>query len=172
MDVPIYGIPRSQNRVRTVHGHNSQSQVDVLSFQMCALPEIKYTKREIMTSLDVPVEHMNSGQGMATVIIMRKGEHSLSVVNKWNELGETETSSSLSDSDDDDSDYVESKVKSLGIKNVNKYIESKVSEIVSKIIAEKDKKSLKKLKIDSTDDDLTDNTVVKKTSSFKEKKHR
>ena len=53
---------------------------------MCALPEIKYTKRDLLTYLDVPVEDMKSGQCMATVIIMRKGEHSMSVVNKWNEL--------------------------------------------------------------------------------------
>jgi hypothetical protein len=65
---------------------NSQTEVDIISFQMCALPEIKYTKRDLLTYLDVPVEDMKSGQCMATVIIMRKGEHSISVVNKWNEL--------------------------------------------------------------------------------------
>jgi hypothetical protein len=53
---------------------------------MCDLPEIKYTKKELMTHLEVNTEDMSSGQCMATVIIMRKGEHSTSVVNKWYKL--------------------------------------------------------------------------------------
>ena len=40
---------------------NSQTEVDIISFQMCALPEIKYTKRDLLTCLDVPVEDMKSG---------------------------------------------------------------------------------------------------------------
>lgn len=65
---------------------NSQSEFDIISFQMCMLPEIKYTKRELLTFLSVSDEDKNSGQCMATVIIMRKGEHSLSVVNEWYKL--------------------------------------------------------------------------------------
>ena len=53
--------------------------------------------------------------------------------------GSCESTSILSDSDDDDSDYVEPK-KSSRIKNVSKYIENKVSEIVSKIISDNNKK--------------------------------
>ena len=53
---------------------------------MCLLPEIKYSKKVLMTYLDVNTEDMRSGQCMATVIIMRKGAHSLSVVNKWYNL--------------------------------------------------------------------------------------
>lgn len=65
---------------------NSQTKYDIISFQLCELPEIKYSKKDLLMHLEVPLEDMMSGQCMATVIIMRKGEHSLSVVNKWNEL--------------------------------------------------------------------------------------
>jgi hypothetical protein len=77
------GIERLNEYIKIL---NSQSKFDIISFQMCALPEIKYTKRDLMTYLEVPMEDMKSGQCMATVIIMRKGEHSLFIVNKWNEL--------------------------------------------------------------------------------------
>ena len=72
--------------------------------------------------------------------------------------GSCESTSILSDSDDDDSDYVEPK-KSSRIKNVSKYIENKVSEIVSKIISDKNKN----MESDSSSNDESSiETVVKK----------
>ena len=78
------GMERLNDYVKLL---NNQSEFDIISSQMCMLPEIKYSKRELMTYLDVNTEDMRSGQCMATVIIMRKGEHSLSIVNKWYKLG-------------------------------------------------------------------------------------
>lgn len=65
---------------------NSQSTFDIISFQMCMLAEKKYSKGELLKYLNVGDEDKNSGQCMATVIILRKGEHSTSVVNEWYKL--------------------------------------------------------------------------------------
>lgn len=64
----------------------NQNKHDIISFQMNHLHEVKYTKRELFDYLDTNIEHMNSGQCMATVLIMRKGEHSIKLVEEWYRL--------------------------------------------------------------------------------------
>ena len=55
----------------------------VLSFQMCHLPEIKYTKRALLSYLETNLDDMRSGQFMATVIIIKKNLHSMHIMNEW-----------------------------------------------------------------------------------------
>lgn len=64
---------------------NNQSEFDILSFQMHALSEVKYSKLALLEYLNINEIDRNSGQCMATVIILRKGKHSTTVVNKWYE---------------------------------------------------------------------------------------
>lgn len=61
---------------------NGQSEFDIISFQM-NLPEIKYSKKALLEYLNVNNEDKNSGQCNATVILVRKGNHSISVINEW-----------------------------------------------------------------------------------------
>ena len=61
---------------------NSQSKYDIISFQM-DLPEIKYSKLALLEYLKVNEEDKNSGQCNATVVLIRKGDHSLSVIKEW-----------------------------------------------------------------------------------------
>jgi hypothetical protein len=62
---------------------NSQTKFDIISFQMCMLPEVKYSKYALMKHMNVNNEDQHSGQCNATVILIRKGKHSISLTNKW-----------------------------------------------------------------------------------------
>ena len=70
------------------------SPLGIISFQMQHLPEYKYTKLQTINEiLDLPSSIKNSiiegGQCMASVIILRKTQHTIDLINKWLSYSET-----------------------------------------------------------------------------------
>jgi hypothetical protein len=55
----------------------------LLSFQMEHLPEYKYTKRQTFDAVSDNNTHQNTGQCMATAMVIRKNAHTVNLVNEW-----------------------------------------------------------------------------------------
>tara|TARA_E500000331_G_scaffold149039_1_gene145054 strand:- start:12589 stop:13332 length:744 start_codon:yes stop_codon:yes gene_type:complete len=62
------------------------SNLGIVSFQL-EYPEHAYTKKEIFDhfKLDETSEHYNSGQIMSGIIVIKKNEHSVKLINEWYE---------------------------------------------------------------------------------------
>ena len=62
---------------------NNQTEHGILSFQMNHLEEIKYTKRKLFEHFKTDIQDIQSGQCMATVIIVKKTLQSMKIINEW-----------------------------------------------------------------------------------------
>jgi hypothetical protein len=89
-DILIYmdsGCAINQNGKKRIFEYidmlNSSDKCGILSFQMDHLPEIKYTKNGLLSYLETNVNDMMTGQCMATVVVLKKNNHSVHVVNEW-----------------------------------------------------------------------------------------
>lgn len=61
----------------------SSKEYGILSFQMNHLLEIHYTKKQVFTYFNTNKDDMLSGQCIATVIMMKKNNHSLFIMKEW-----------------------------------------------------------------------------------------
>jgi hypothetical protein len=59
--INIEGKDRLNQYIKLLNG---QSKFDIISFQMCALPEIKYSKYDLIKYLNVSNEDQSSGQSI------------------------------------------------------------------------------------------------------------
>lgn len=64
---------------------DDEEQYGILSFQL-TFPEYKYTKQELLHYLNCDEDLKNDNQFIATVVILKKTKHSVSVINKWYEI--------------------------------------------------------------------------------------
>ena len=85
--VNYHGVPRFREYIDLLD--TNEEKYGVLSFQMTSLPEYKYTKRAVFDALDADEIMRNSDQCMATVLLIKKNEHSQSFVDRWYELAST-----------------------------------------------------------------------------------
>jgi hypothetical protein len=69
------------------------SNLGIVSFQT-AHKEHKYTKKEIFDhfKLDETSEHYNSGQIMGGIMVIKKNEHSVKLINEWYETADKNSS--------------------------------------------------------------------------------
>lgn len=82
---------------------NSEDNCGILSFQLNHLPEIKYTKRALLSYLETNVDDMRSGQCMATVVIIKKNAHSINIINEWYRIASIENL--INDDEGPDKEY-------------------------------------------------------------------
>ena len=59
------------------------SPFGMISHHMAHLPEVKYTKRELVDYLSPTTSMMESGQFVAGIQFMRKNDHTMNIVNEW-----------------------------------------------------------------------------------------
>lgn len=60
----------------------AQSKTGILAFQL-RHKEYRYTKKEVFNRLDIAITVIESGQLMATAILIKKCEHSVKMVDLW-----------------------------------------------------------------------------------------
>jgi hypothetical protein len=76
----INGKPRVIEYVNMLD--QNPNQYGILSFQMQHIEE-KWTKKSIFNGLDCDEPIKNTGQCMATCLIIKKNNHSIDIINKW-----------------------------------------------------------------------------------------
>ena len=80
--INAYGKPRLQEYIDII----KKSEYGILSFHMKHLPEKNYTKKKLFEFLQTNSEDKELGQCMATVILMKKNDHSTKIINEWYRL--------------------------------------------------------------------------------------
>ena len=80
------GLPRFNEYMNILD--TNEDNYGIISFQMQHLPEIKYSKRLLLETIDATEEMATSGQCIATTMIIKKNAHSTMVVDKWWELAQ------------------------------------------------------------------------------------
>ena len=76
------GMPRLKEYIDTM----KNSENGIMSFQMNHLPEKNYTKRKLIDFLQTSSEDIETGQCMATVVMIKKNDHSTMIIKEWYRL--------------------------------------------------------------------------------------
>jgi hypothetical protein len=84
-EINVQGSQRYQEYLNLLN--NNVEGKGVLSFQLNHL-EIRFTKKQVLDRYNVSKEKMYSGQNMATVILLKKNEHSKNLVDEWYQMAE------------------------------------------------------------------------------------
>ena len=74
--------PRGMKRMDEYIDLVNNNDLGILSFQLNH-PEIKYTKRKVLDHFSADINTMKDNQFIATVIILRKNEHTTKIINEW-----------------------------------------------------------------------------------------
>lgn len=78
--------PNGKQRLNEYIDLLNNSDYGVLSYQFSRYPEICWTKKILLDYFNANDETKNSGQCVATMLIIKKNKHSVDIIKKWYEI--------------------------------------------------------------------------------------
>lgn len=85
MDVGCHFNPNGMPRMHEYIAILNSNDIGILSFQLEHM-EKKYTKRALLEYMQPPEDHITSNQFMATVVLLKKTNHSMNFIEDWYNL--------------------------------------------------------------------------------------